>query len=52
LRHQCRQRGAEVVRRQAEFASVRGQATLFVHRMPDGMRPRRQLGEKKDSNEK
>jgi len=31
---------------------MRRQPTLFIRRMPDGMRPRRQLGEQKDSNEK
>jgi len=49
---QRRQGGAEIMRRQAQLAGVRRQSALVVRRMPDGMRPRRQLGEEKDDNEK
>ena len=49
---QRRQGRAEIVRRQAQLAGVRRQSALVVRRMPDGMRPRRQLGEEKDDNEK
>lgn len=49
---QRRQGGAEIVRRQAQLAGVRRQPALVVRRMPDGMRPRRQLCEEKDDNEK
>ncbi len=47
-----RQAGAEIVRRQAQLASVRRQAALVVRHMPDSMRPRRQLGEEENGNEK
>lgn len=40
------------MRRQAQLASMRRQAFLVVHRMPDSMRPRRQLGEEENGNEK
>ena len=49
---QRRQGRAEIVRRQAQLAGVRRQPALVVRRMPDGMRPRRQLGEAEDDNEK
>ena len=49
---QRRQRRTEIVRRQAQFAGMRRQAFLVVRRMPDGMRPRRQLGEEENGNEK
>lgn len=51
--HQRRQGGAKIVRRQTEFANVLcRQTALVLRRMPDGMRPRRQLGEEEDGNEK
>lgn len=51
-RRQRRQGRAEVVRSQAQFASGMGrQAMLLVRRMPDGMRPRRQLGEEENGDE-
>lgn len=51
--HQRRQRGPEIVCRQAKLANVLcRQATLVLRRMPDGMRPRRQLGKEEDGNEK
>jgi hypothetical protein len=46
------QRRTEVMRGQAKLAGMRGQARLVVRRMPDGMRPRRQLGEEENGNEK
>ena len=39
------------MRRQAQRAGMRRQTVLVIRRMPDGMRPRRQLGEEQDSNE-
>ena len=54
-RRQDRQRrhgDAEVVRHQTEFAGVRRQPALVVHRVPNGMRPCRQLGEEENGNEK
>ncbi len=49
---QRRQGHAEIMRRQAQLAGVRRQPALVVRRMPDGMSPRRQLGEAEDNNEK
>ena len=49
---QRRQGRSEIVRRQAQFAGMRRQAFLVVRHMPDGMRPRRQLGEEENGNEK
>ena len=46
------QGSTEIVRRQTQFAGMRRQAFLVVHHMPDGMRPRRQLGEEENGNEK
>ena len=48
---QRRQGGTEVMRRQTELAGVRRQPALVVSRVPDGMRPRRQLGEEENGNE-
>ena len=50
--HQRWQRCAEIMRRQAKLAGMRRQTILVVRRMPDGMRPRRQLGEAENGNEK
>ena len=49
---QRRQGSTEVVRHQAKFAGMRWQSRLVVRRMPDGMHPRRQLGEEENGNEK
>jgi hypothetical protein len=46
------QRRTQVVRCQAQFAAMRWQPILVIRRMPDGMRPRRQLGEEENGNEK
>lgn len=40
------------MRRQAEFAGMRRQRPFLARGMLDGMRPRRQLGEAEDNNEK
>jgi hypothetical protein len=49
---QRRQRSTEVMRCQAKLAGMRWQTRLVVRRMPDGMHPRRQLGEEENGNEK
>lgn len=46
------QRRPQVVRRHAELAGMRRQRLVISRRMLDGMRPRQQLGEEKDGNEK
>ena len=48
---QRRQGGTEVMRRQTELAGVRRQPALIVRRVPDGMRPCRQLGKEENGNE-
>ncbi|MBS1131690.1 MAG: hypothetical protein H6R16_2692 [Proteobacteria bacterium] len=50
--HQRWQRSAKIMRRQAKLAGMRRQAFLVASRMLDGMRPRRQLGEEENGNEK
>ena len=47
-----RQGRAQVVCRQAQFAGVLRDTALVVRRVPDGVRPRRQLGEQENGNKK
>jgi hypothetical protein len=49
---QRRQRRTEIVCGKTKFASMRRQAILVVRRVPEGMRPRRQLGEQENGDEK
>ncbi|MBS1138928.1 MAG: hypothetical protein H6R13_381 [Proteobacteria bacterium] len=46
------QRGAKIMRCQAKLASMSRQAVLVARRMLDRMRPRRQLGEEENGDEK
>ena len=48
---QRRQGGTEVMRRQTKLAGVRRQPAFVVHRVPNGMRPCRQLGKEENGNE-
>lgn len=50
--NQRRQRRTEIVGGEAQLANVTRQPALVVLRMTDGMRPRRQLGEHENGNEK
>lgn len=50
--HQRWQRCAKIMCRQAKLAGMGRQAFLVASRMLDRMRPRRQLGEEEDGNEK
>ena len=49
---QRRQRRAQIMRCQTELADMGRQAIVIARRMLDGMRPRRQLGEEENGNEK
>ena len=50
--HQRRQGRTEIMCRQTKLAGVGWQAILVARRMLDGVRPRRQLCEEEDGNEK
>ena len=52
-RHRQRRQGrAQIMRRKAKQAGVRRQRLVVTRRMLDGVRPRQQLGEDENSNEK
>ena len=50
--HQRWQGCTKIMRRQAKLAGMRRQTILVARSMLDGMRPRRQLGEEENGNEK